>query len=164
MKEIDRDGLLLCGIQGEIFERSAEAYPTGSAVFIRRFMRSRLAERMDSPGFLDRPFEICEAFEELDDEYGETDYGKDIYAGEELYWIGYIYRYWAYCGGVSSKWVYKMISSREMRSLYYPYHTMDPLFAIERIAEAKLITTNGSYLQLGVEMMRKRKAANKRRK
>ena len=135
MKEIDRDGLLLCGIQGEIFERSAEAYPTSSAVFIRRFMRSRLAERMDSPGFLDRPFEICEAFEELDDEYGETDYGKDIYAGEELYWIGYIYRYWHYYNGEDSAKIYKQAPAQTMKRNYMIFHTMDPVLAIEDLKE-----------------------------
>ena len=55
----------------------------------------------------------------------------------ELYWIGYIYRYYAYTYDKTSRQVYKTVKPKELRGLFLPYHTMDPAQAIDRILEAK---------------------------
>lgn len=156
MKKMDNDGLILCRLQGEIFERSADVYPSSSPVFIRRFMRSELAGRMDTAGFLDRPFYKDDAFEEIDDEYGKTDYGKNKFTGEELFWMGYIYRYWSYIYDMPSVRAYRIIPSRELRELYLAYHTLDPAHAVARILEAKGIATEEeAIIKRGVEIMRR---------
>ncbi len=54
MREIDHDGLMLCNIQGEMFRKSAERASCSSPIFIRRFMNSNVAKRMDATSFLDR--------------------------------------------------------------------------------------------------------------
>ena len=54
-----------------------------------------------------------------------------------MYWIGYIYRYFASTYEMSSAGVYKIVKPKELRGLFLPYHTMDPAGAIERILEAK---------------------------
>ncbi|MEI3191800.1 MAG: hypothetical protein V8S36_06115, partial [Lachnospiraceae bacterium] len=59
------------------------------------------------------------------------------YSKNEIYWIGYIYRYFSYTYELSSVRVYKTIKPRELRELFVPYHSMDPSQAIERILEAK---------------------------
>jgi hypothetical protein len=76
-------------------------------------------------------------FERIEEEYGKTDYGSVKYTENELYWIGYIYRYYSYTYERSSVQVYKTIKPKELRSLFLPYHTMDPAQAIDRIIEAK---------------------------
>ena len=86
-------------------------------------------------------------------QYGPTSYGKERYGREELYWLGYLYRYWAYTYEKSSKQVYKQMKAKELRKLYYPYHSLDPAQAIERILES-----NGSeeedYTEKGVRVLR----------
>ena len=40
VKKIDNDGLLLCEIQAETFEKSIDKMNSSSEIFIRRFMKS----------------------------------------------------------------------------------------------------------------------------
>ena len=51
--------------------------------------------------------------EELEHEFGASSYGKEKYNAEELYWIGYIYRYWCYTRELTSKQLYKIIKPKE---------------------------------------------------
>lgn len=156
MKEMDKDGILLCEIQGRIFERSLEEYETSSPVFIRRFMNSEIAEEMDSEGFLNRPFNEDDVFRSLDKEYGKSSYGTDRYAPGIMNWIGYLYRYWSYVYEMPSKRVFRIAGSRELRDLYYAYHSLDPLNAIQRIMEAKGIRASGERYSIeeGVKLLR----------
>lgn len=136
MRSFDADGLAICRFQGSLFERSLQLAECGSAVFVRRFMFSRAAARMDAGGF---QYEAGgeDVFAELDGQYGTTCYGSARFAAEELYWMGYVYRYWAYVFGESSARIYQIIGARELRGLYPAYHSLDPMQAIERIVEAK---------------------------
>lgn len=52
------------------------------------------------------------------------------YSANELYWIGYLYRYWAYTRECGSKSVYKIIKPGDLKKLYFPYHSLDPAQAI----------------------------------
>lgn len=137
MREMDKDERLLCELQGKIFERSAEEYGTSSAVFVRRYMKSDYAARMDREGFVDRPTDAEEAYEALDTQYGKSDYGSEKYPSDELFWMGYIYRYWAIAFEMSSKAVYRICNVSDMHYAYYAYHTLDPLAAVQRLMEAK---------------------------
>ncbi len=139
MKEMDAYGLRLCKYQAELFRESAARLQCSSGIFIRRFMYSDLAARIDTEGFYYTSTDIGGAFEELDLQYGASDYGKEKFGAEELYWIGYLYRYWSYISGKSSKQIYRQVKPDELRALYFPYHSLDPEQAIERIREAKKI-------------------------
>ncbi|MEI3217103.1 MAG: hypothetical protein V8S23_05960 [Lachnospiraceae bacterium] len=77
--------------------------------------------------------------ERVQEQYGESQYGSVKYTANELYWIGYIYRYYSYTYELSSIHVYKIIKPKELRELFLAYHTLDPSQAIERILEAKNI-------------------------
>jgi hypothetical protein len=154
MKKIDEYGKKICGFQAELFKDSIVHQACSSKIFIRRFMNSELAERIDSNGFFFESSGIIDAFEDLDEEYGPTDYGKIKYSTEELYWMGYIYRYWSYIASKSSKQIYKMIKPDELRKLYFPYHSLDPEQAIERIMEAKGMDEKNEIAR-GVEIMRR---------
>ena len=153
MKRIDERGLRLCKLQGEVFRLSAEVCPSGSAVFIRRFMRSDIARRFDTGTIENESISPAALIRELDTAYQAKAYGHVKYAEEELYWTGYLYRYWAYTDQTSSKSLYKVIQGPELRKLYYPYHSLDPAQAIERIKEAKGIP-DLDPIQRGVMVMR----------
>lgn len=154
MRDFDKDGRCLCEMQGQMFEESLKKYDTSSAIFIRRFMNSELAAYMDDPAFLDRPFNADDVYDLLDREYGKSSYGRLKYSGEELYWIGYVYRYWAYTYEWSSRKVYRVKNGPEMRSVYYPYHSLDPAAAIDRILGSEPVLYKTDDIELGVKLLR----------
>lgn len=153
MNQIDEIGLKLCKIQAKVFSKSIQKVNCSSLIFIRRFMNSQVAQRMDLGGFLFEACDMDQIFEEIDSEYGESSYGREKYSKAELYWIGYLYRYWSYIDQKTSKQVYRLIKPKELRELYYPYHSLDPAQAIERIMEAKGLKQQDFTAQ-GVKILR----------
>lgn len=137
MNKIDRDGLLLCELQAEVFEKSLTYEKTSSEVFIRRFMHSEIAKEFDTAAILLTNLQPRDVLERIDEQYGVSDYGSVKYTANEMYWIGYIYRYYAYTYDRTSVQVYRTVKPKELRGLFLPYHTMDPAQAIDRILEAK---------------------------
>ena len=152
MRDMDEIGLKTCSFQAELFGESVALLKCGSKIFIRRYMYSDLASRIDSQGYVFESMDITDAFDELDRQYGETSYGQIKYGTEEMYWIGYIYRYWAYTYEKSSKQLFKTVKPDELRKLYYPYHSLDPSQAVERILEAKGVSDKDEIAR-GVEIM-----------
>ena len=137
MERIDQDGLLICELQARTFELSASAVSASSEVFIRRFMNSNTVKLLDNRTVLNTILQPNDLIRMIEEQYGVSTYGSVKYSAEELYWIGYIYRYFAYTKQKSSLQVYKIIKPKELRGLYLSYHTLDPAFAIDRILEAK---------------------------
>ncbi len=156
MREFDENGRILCKIQARIFEQSIEKTKCSSAVFLRRFMLSSVAERFDKISFL---FESCSddaVFEEIENQFGVSSYGSEKYSENELYWMGYIYRFWCYTHEKTSKQVYEIIKPKELRLLYFPYHSLDNAAVVGRILEAKNISEKETDLTArGVEILRK---------
>lgn len=156
MKKMNRDGLLLCELQAKAFENSIKKMDSSSEIFIRRFMRSRIAKRLDDESILDSNIQANDILDLVDEEYGISNYGSVKYTRNEMYWIGYIYRYFAITYELTSVQVYKIVKPRELRSLFLPYHTMDPSQTIERILEAKgLLTDEKSELERQYKIFRK---------
>lgn len=112
MREFDADGLLVCKYQASIFERSLIKTECGSAVFIRRFMNSDVTAHLDTSTFANEATAPDEAFDLIDKQYGPSTYGSERYSADELYWMGYLYRYWAYVYGTRSSNIYKKIGAR----------------------------------------------------
>ena len=142
MKKIDKDGLLLCDLQAKTFELSLSLQNSSSEIFIRRFMNSDLAKKMDNLAVLQTNIQPRDALDLIDEEYGKSNYGSVKYTPNEMYWIGYIYRYYSYTYRKSSVQAYKTVKPKELRGLFLPYHTMDPAQAIDRILEAKGLTND----------------------
>lgn len=153
MKKIDEEGLKLCALQAEVFADSLITTQCSSPVFIRRFMNSEVAARMDRRGFLLEACDVTSILNEVYTQYGPTSYGRERYGREELYWLGYLYRYWAYTYEKSSKQVYKQMKPKDLRKLYYPYHSLDPAQAIERILEGN-DSQEEDYTEKGVRILR----------
>ena len=149
MKKIDKDGLLLCELQATAFENSVDKTKSSSEIFIRRFMRSKIAKRLDNESVLESNIQANDILQMIDEEYGVSNYGTVKYTHNEMYWIGYIYRYFAIACELTSSQVYKMIKPKELKGLFLPYHTMDPSQAIERILEAK-----GMFIDEETELQR----------
>ena len=164
MRKIDSLGLKLCSFQGKLFEESIIQCECSSRIFARRFMNSDLARRMDKNGFIFESLTIIDALGEINNQYGESAYGKEKYTIEEMYWIGYIYRYWSYTYEMTSKEIYKIAKPEQMRKLYFAYHSLDPRQAIERILEGAgiEITSEAYAISRGVEILRKVKNKNQR--
>lgn len=159
MKKIDTDGLILCKIQGKIFEKSVNKVNSSSEIFIRRFMNSDIVTEMDSLAFLDGSLSDDGVIYEIEKEYGKTEYGKVKYNSEVMFWIGYLYRYFSYCYELSSKQVYKIVKPKELNQLYYVYHTFDCSQAIERILESKNISFDNPNEKI-LKLLRKREYVN----
>ena len=147
-REMDQVGL----------EQSVTREECSSNIFIRRFMNSKFVSRMDNLTFINESMTIEEIFEELDIEYGKTSYGKIKFSINEMYWIGYIYRYLSYVYQIDSKNAYKIIKGTELRHLFFAYHSLDPMNAIDRILEAKSLVLDKDSDQLtkeGVKILRR---------
>lgn len=142
MKTIDRDGLLLCELQAKTFELSVDTVAASSAIFVRRFMNSKTAKWLDSGTILASNMQPADLLALVEEQYGPSGYESEKYTYNEMYWMGYVYRYYAYTYQCSSVSVYKTIKPKELRGLFLPYHTLDPSQAIERILEAKGISEN----------------------
>lgn len=130
---MDKIELKLCDIQGRLFVRAAE---TGynSEDFIRAYMSSSVAKCIDSK--YNRMQWAGEEYllEEVQDE-APLKTGGEIWHGDILFWIGYIYRYWHFYTGEKSKQIYGMASAKTMRRNYMMFHTMDPQMAIDDLKE-----------------------------
>ena len=92
-------------------------------------------------------------FEEIDEAFGHSSYGKEKYSEAELYWIGYLYRYWSYTYQKTSKQVYRFIKPKAVGELHYPHHSLDPAQAIERILKAEG-ASDGDFTERGVKILR----------
>lgn len=158
MTQVGAEGIALCALQGKVFEASVVALPAcGSAVFVRRFMRSGLARRVDEWRTFDAGADPVGVVREVDAEYGGAPYGSEHYPTEVLHWMGYVYRYWCLATGDSSRHVHAISGAREMRGLYYPYHALDPALAVERILEAHGVDPDArpDDIARGVEALRR---------
>lgn len=128
---MDHLQLKMCDIQGRLFELSKGF---GSESFVRSFMSSKVAEHLDSSynklQWMGEEYLFDELTEEREPEKGGEEYGAEI-----MYWIGYVYRYWHYQTGESSKEIYRQAPVKTMRRNYMMFHTMDPAVAIEDLKE-----------------------------
>lgn len=126
--------LKLCDIQGRLFESFLQT-SYGSESLIRAFMNSKLAVYLDSE--YNRMQWVGEEYllEEFLDEQMDTLSVGEQYSREVMYWSGYLYRYWHYATGESSKKIYRQAGAKTMSRNYMMFHTMDPELAIEDLKE-----------------------------
>jgi len=128
---MDSIQLKLCDIQGRLFERSMNYASEG---FIRDFMNSEVAEHLDSPYNKLQWMGEEYLLDELTDEKKLSKEGEK-YSPEVLYWIGYIYRYWACSRNEKSKKIYRHAPAKTMKRNYAAFHSFDPSIAIDDLIE-----------------------------
>lgn len=124
----------LCDIQGRLFELALNKN-VSCPEFIKAFMKSNAASCLDDT--YDRLQWAGEEYilEELEDELGCLKNDGTIYSREVMYWIGYVYRYWHYYTGESSKEIYDIANAELMNNCWLGFHTLDVEMAIDRLKE-----------------------------
>ena len=131
---VDSLEISLCQMQGHLFELSAEK-GFDSEAFVKGFMTGDIAED------LDKSFHHAQwAGEEyllsrLSEESPEAVKAGTPFDTETLFWSGYLYRYWHFHTGESSKSIFKQAPISLMKKVYLPYHTMSVEMAIARLKE-----------------------------
>ena len=130
----------LCDIQGRLFERSL-VKNLDSSDFIEKFMNSKTCEYLDLP--YDRLQWAGEEYilEDLLDETAVNPVGEQ-YSKEELFWAGYVYRYWHLLTGESGRDIYRQAKARLMKDCYLGFHTLDVTMAIDDLKEIHRRETN----------------------
>ena len=127
--------LQLCDIQGRLFKLSAQR-GISSAEFIKAFMKSATAKAMDSTynrmQWAGEEYLLEEVIDEAGDRFEKL---GEVYSEELIYWIGYIYRYWHYVTGESSKEIYKQAPVKVMKQNYEKLYLMTPEEVIELLKE-----------------------------
>ena len=103
---------------------------------------SKIVCELDNLSFLDDSKTIHDIFNELDSQYGKSSYGSRKMNRNEMYWAGYLYRWFTYTYGLTSKQAYKILPFKDVISVFEPYHTLDISQAIERILESKDVSFN----------------------
>lgn len=134
MKTFDHDGLLLAEYQGKIFEKSTELQ-CSTAVFLRRFLHSDLLKKMDLNDVTSLSLDANEGMESIQNQFGESDYGKNKYSKSAMFWIGYMYRYLSYTRGVTTKFVMRLFPYKQLNDVYYSFHTQDPEWCVQSLLE-----------------------------
>ena len=138
MMPLEYHELCLCRLQAKIFELSVKGTNCSSPVFIRRFMMSKYVRVFDEFDYLFMSCNLEDTFDELDEEYGKSTYGKIKYSQDEMYWIGYIYRVISIKFNLTSKQIFKLFKASEIIDYYPIYHTYDIVDAASRMIEEKL--------------------------
>ena len=108
----------LSQMQGALFEMSGrEGYD--SETFIRVFMHSGIAEGLDSDFDYSQWAGKEYLMERMQKEYPEgfSEQGTVFYS-ETLYWAGYLYRYWHFYTGESSKEIYRQADAETINTMY----------------------------------------------
>ena len=135
MREIDAIGLTLCRFQGDLFAYGEERASCSSSCFVRAFLGSRLAKRMDTGAFFFEATDVPKAYAELKKEKplarGKIKRGKEV-----LYWVGYLLRYWAYTEGIDSLSLARRVKPGVLFGVYEAYHGLSMAEAVERIKES----------------------------
>ena len=134
MKEFDHSGLLLAEYQGKLFEKSNELN-CSSGIFIRRFLHSDLLNKLDINQPSSVSLDVSEGINSIQEQFGDTDYGKEKYSGSALFWIGYMYRYISYTRETPTRFIAKLFHHRQMNDVYYSFHTQDPEWCIRSLLE-----------------------------
>lgn len=123
----------ICDIQGRLFRLSVRR-GISSAEFVKTFMKSATARALDSTynrmQWAGEEYLLEEVIDEAGDRFNKP---GEIYTEEMIYWIGYIYRYWHYMTGESSKEIYKQAPVKVMKQNYAKVYMMTPEEAIEQI-------------------------------
>ena len=159
MKEFDHNGLLLAEYQGKLFEKSTELN-CSSGIFIRRFLHSDLLNKLDINHPLSVSLNVSEGIGSILEQFGDTDYGKEKYPGDTMFWMGYMYRYISYTRETSTRFVMQLFHYRQMKDVYFSFHTQDPEWCVQNLLE--LNNLNGNVFDVNFrlkETMKERKYA-----
>ncbi len=138
-RERDEICLRLCKMQSRMFKKaSEEGIP--SFFFVKAFACSTCVWKIDSLAFLDSNVSEEEIYRYVKSKV-KTRRGT-VYDSDVMGWIGYLLREWAYRYKTYTSIIMKSVDLTYLAKAYYPYHSLDILKAIKKIAEEKKIDLN----------------------
>ena len=79
--------------------------------------------------------DVNEGIDSIQNQFGDSDYGKTKYSKSALFWIGYIYRYISYTRGVTTKFVMNLFPYKQLNEVYYSFHTQDTEWCVQNLLE-----------------------------
>ena len=131
--------LMVAQTQADIFEKTKNM-GLDSENFIRLFMNSETCRQLDMNYshmcFAGEAYVTEEFMDESKDKIIKSD---NTFSEDELYWIGFIYRFWHYYTGESSARIYEQADANMLYTIYPGYHTLDCRVAVDRIKEANAL-------------------------
>lgn len=138
MKKMDENALLCARYQASIFEGSITRFHCSSKVFLRRFINSDFTKNvLDKNENWMLSFRLEDCYEAIEEQYGESSYGKKKYGTEEIYWLGYITRCLCILLDVSTKLANDYFPFTEIIKRYEAYHTQSVEWAVGALMEEK---------------------------
>ena len=132
LRERDETCFRLCKLQARLMERASED-KIPSYFFAKVYFHSGYVRKMDDLSLLDTLIGEEEIYSYVSNNIKMT--RGVVYPKEVMYWIGYLLREWSYRYQEYSISILKKVSLKYLASVYNPYHSLDILKAIERIAE-----------------------------
>lgn len=135
MREFDNNGLRLAEYQGKIFEYSYDHFNGSTSVFLRRFFYSDLLKKLDQNDSSLLSLDPIEGLDNINQQFGNIEFGKEKKNKESLFWVGYFYRYLSYTRNVNTKLLFKLFNYEKLFELYYVYHTQDLEWCVENVLE-----------------------------
>ena len=124
MRNFDHEGLLLAEYQAKLFEKSCDL-ACSSAIFIRRFKYSNLLKILDENNTSLLSLDINDGIDQLIEQFGEFNYGKNKFSKSSLFWMGYLYRYISYTRECKTSFVMQLFNYELLNNVYYTFHTQD---------------------------------------
>lgn len=136
-REFDKNGLLLAEYQAKLFERSVDEIGSSSAMFIRKFSKSELANDLDLNESVFVDPEVRFGIERLIKEFTFKANQKSTvkYNKEAMFWMGYMYRYICYTRNIPTSLAIKLFDYKMLYSNYYVYHTQSPEWVISNLLD-----------------------------
>ncbi|MCH4210769.1 MAG: hypothetical protein LKF58_03240 [Bacilli bacterium] len=135
MRKYGSNGLRLAGFQAKVFEASRNKCACSSPIFLRRFLMSDVLQTLDKNESSLIRWTVNEALEEIELEFGPSNYGTEKYNGGALFWMGYIYRYISYTRDINTRLLFKLFKGKQLYGLFPVYHTQDPEWCIKNLLE-----------------------------
>lgn len=121
-------------MQGCLFRMSGMA-GYDSAKFIKAFMNGDIGASLDKKIHKLQWMGEHYIFDLMNQELSEQLVPGTVFHDDVLFWMGYIYRYWHYYTGESSRQIYRIAPAKIMNINYLNYHTMSCELAIEKLRE-----------------------------
>ncbi|MCD8286666.1 MAG: hypothetical protein LUD50_05525 [Clostridia bacterium] len=154
MRELSFNAKILCGVQAWIFVQSLQE-TWCSDEFIYRFMNSEVGCELDKDYALYMKLSDKNPYQRLVDEFGpySSDDGAP-YMHDQMAWMGYLYKYWAYTREMSNKGIYALVKPEVLVKAYDLCHTLDMEDAIRQIKEKNGIEDYEDEIARGVKFLR----------
>lgn len=158
MRPFDSNGLRLAEFQAKIFEKSVQRYACSSPIFLRRFLLSQVLKSLDKNESSFIAWSVDEALGEIERQFGPSDYGKEKYSPNALFWMGYLYRYLSYTREMDTRLLFHYFSYEQLNGLFFVYHTQDPEWCVKNLLELNGLSENifDKNWRLRQEMVKKK--------